>query len=282
MLSYRHAFHAGNHADVLKHLVLMLALERLLLKPKPLCFVDTHAGPGTCRLDAGPASKNREHEGGISRLMAAADLPAPLDRFRELIRSFNPGQAPGEYPGSPALARALLRGGDRLELSELHPADFEALSAWAAGARNIHVTRADGFERLKALMPPRERRGLVLIDPPYEIKNDYRQVVDAVRAAQRRFATGVYLVWYPLLDRPELEPMRRGLRQLGGKQLSVELQVASAAARGMYGSGMWILNPPWQLEQQLELCAALITRLLGEDGSAELRLHGNDLKGTGQ
>lgn len=280
MLSYRHAFHAGNHADVLKHLVLMLALERLVLKLKPLCFVDTHAGAGSYRLDTGLACKNQEYERGISRLMAATELPAPLHRFVELICSFSPGPTLSEYPGSPALARALLRPDDRLELSELHPADFEGLGTWACGARHIHLSRTDGFARLKALMPPRERRGLVLIDPPYEIKKDYLQVVEAVRGAQRRFATGVFLVWYPLLGRAELEFMRKGLMALDGAQLWVELQVASPTGRGMFGSGMWVLNPPWQLQEQLGQCAGALTRLLGEDHSAELRLRAHEPDGA--
>ena len=270
MLSYRHAFHAGNHADVLKHLCLVLALGHLLKKDKPLCFIDTHAGPGICALDEGPATKNSEHEEGIARLMTARELPEPLDGYVELIRQFNPEGPLTLYPGSPAIARQMLPAQSRMELCELHPDDFQSLHAWAGRTRRIRVVQEDGFKRLKA--PPIERRALVLIDPPYEVKQDYAVVVGALEAALRRFATGVYLLWYPLLQRPEIPGMLRGLEHLPARQLQVELKVRAPDSGGMFGSGMFIINPPFQLAEQLKTCEAALVKHLGQDAEAAFQM----------
>lgn len=276
MLSYRHAFHAGNHADVLKHLCLLLALQHLAKKDKPLCYVDTHAGPGSCSLDAGPATLNAEHEAGIARLLMAHDLPEPLGHYVELIRGFNPDGRLVTYPGSPAIARRLLPEHSRMELSELHPDDFKRLQAWASGTRRIRVAQEDGFRRLKALLPPVERRALVLIDPPYEIKQDYTVVVAALQGALRRFATGVYLLWYPLLQRLEVAALLRTLELLQARQLQVELRVRPETTGGMYGSGMFIINPPFQMADQLQVCKPALLQHLAqhEDASFHVTLRG--------
>lgn len=276
MLSYRHAFHAGNHADVLKHLCLVLTLEHLLKKDKPLCFIDTHAGPGVCALNEGPAILNSEHEQGISQLIEARDLPEPLDRYVELIRLFNTDDLLSIYPGSPAIARQLLVAHSRMELCELHPDDFQRLQAWAGRTRRMRVTQEDGFRRLKALLPPVERRALVLIDPPYEVKQDYTVVVTAIEGALRRFATGVFMLWYPLLQRPEIPGMLRGLRDLPARQLQVELKVRAPDSGGMYGSGMSIFNPPFQLADQLKACEPALVQHLGQDTEASFQINFRD------
>lgn len=255
MLSYRHAFHAGNHADVLKHLLLVSVLDHLREKAdKPFVYVDTHAGAGMCDLREAMAVKNAEFRDGIGRLWDAPDLPAPLARYIGLVRAFNPNGELVNYPGSPALARQLMPAG-RLDLCELHPADHDRLMRWADDERRIRIHREDGFARLKAVLPPLERRALVLIDPPYEVKTDYRQVVEALRGALGRFATGVYLAWYPLLDRTEARALPVSLAKLTDRCLRVELEVSEPTSRGMYGSGVFVINPPWQLERQLADCA---------------------------
>jgi len=262
MLSYRHAFHAGNHADVLKHLTLMLALERLLEKAdKPLVYIDTHAGAGMYDLADARAAMNAEYAGGIAPLLKANALPPPLARFVELIRLFSLGKALAHYPGSPAIARQMMATG-RLELCELHPDEHARLLAWAGRERRIRVYKEDGFQRLKALLPPVERRALVLIDPSYELKPDYRAVVDALRGALQRFATGVYLLWYPLLERPELPKLTRALKQVSERWLMLELEVSPASAEGLIGSGMFVINPPWQLAEQLKACGPALNNLL--------------------
>ena len=274
MLSYRHAFHAGNHADVLKHLAQVLVLDYLLqAKPgKPLCYIDTHAGPGGYALLQGYATQNEEFRSGISPLWRQPDLPAPLARYLQVVASFNPAAALTHYPGSPAIDRQLLRGTDRLELCELHPAEFDALRRWSKGDRRIRLRREDGLDALAALLPPRERRALILLDPSYELKTDYTRVPDKLRAALRRFATGVYLLWYPLLDRADSHTLAQTLGLLPGRHLQAELQVKAADQGGLYGGGVFVINPPWVLERQLRECLVYLRRHLGQDAQARYSL----------
>lgn len=273
MLSYRHAFHAGNHADVLKHLCETLVLDYLTSKAgKPLCYIDTHAGCGEYRLDRGFAQQNAEFQSGIARLWSAPELPAPLQTYMDLVRSFNPDQVLQRYPGSAAIARHLLRQDDRLLLSELHPVDFKLLQQWSRPDRRILCARQDGLERLLPSLPPRERRALVLIDPSYEVKNDYHRAYATLKQAAVRFATGVYLLWYPLLRRVELERLQHRLQALPLRSLTAELTVADSRAAGMVGSGVFVINPPWQLASQLEACRDALPALLGQSPAATLRI----------
>lgn len=278
MLSYRHAFHAGNHADVLKHFVEVSALDYLLGKDKPLCYVDTHAGPGMYDLTRGYAAQNEEFRSGIARLWNCTALPAPLSRYVDCIRALNPDGTLAVYPGSPALASQLLRADDRLALFELHSSDFALLQDWAAGDRRIRLQQQNGFEGLIAQMPPRERRALVLIDPPYEIKQDYEQVTGALRGALKRFATGVFVIWYPLLTRSEVARMKRTLRnQPEWRWLNAELTVAGENDKGMFGSGVFVINPPWPLHSQLQESLPVLASLLGADGKAGFTLDTNGI-----
>jgi 23S rRNA (adenine2030-N6)-methyltransferase len=276
MLSYRHAFHAGNHADVLKHLVLCEALALLCAKDKPLWYVDTHAGAGLYALGSGVARGHTEFADGVGRLGDAVDLPAPLARCLELVRAANPCGALRNYPGSPWFADRLLRPRDRLWLHELHPADATALAALFAGAGSrAKVVRGDGFAGLRALLPPQPRRALVMIDPSYEVKDDYRLAVDALRDALGRFATGVYLLWYPLLDRREPRELRRRLEALGTTRwlhASLAVRSPSDPQGGMYGSAVWVLNPPYRLQEALAACGDTLVRLLARPGEGAFRL----------
>lgn len=272
MLSYRHAFHAGNHADVLKHVVLLELLDYYNRKDKPWFYVDTHAGGGCYALDSEHPSKNAEFAGGIGRLWERDDLPAPLAAYVAAVRQFNPHGRLLFYPGSPALAMTRARPQDRLRLFELHPADFESLQRTFNGeAERVQVRQVDGFGALKALLPPPSRRSVVLIDPPYEVKEDYRRVVDTVKDAMRRFPTGTYAIWYPMLSRPEARQLPERLADLGAESwLDVRLSVRKPSKEGfgMFGSGMFIVNPPWILPERLEATMPWLVENLGEDGGA--------------
>jgi 23S rRNA (adenine2030-N6)-methyltransferase len=276
MLSYRHAFHAGNHADVLKHVVLVHLLGYLTQKDKPLWFVDTHAGAATYALDEGFAAKNAEYETGIARLWARADLPPAVAEYVGEVRAFNPGGALRRYPGSPQLALQLLREQDRLRLFELHSTESRLLQQYFRDdAPRAIVQAGDGFDGLQAVLPPPSRRALVLIDPSYEDKGDYRRVLAALRDAQKRFKPGVYAVWYPQVQRRESRQFPEQLKQLQEKDwLHVTLTVKQPAAGGLglHGSGMFILNPPWLLPKALDLAMPYLARVLAQDAAAGFSL----------
>jgi 23S rRNA (adenine2030-N6)-methyltransferase len=273
MLSYRHAFHAGNHADVLKHAVLTLILGYLVRKDKPLWYVDTHAGAGRYLLAGAEAQKNAEFVGGIGRLRRQARRPELLRDYFDIVAACNPGDELQSYPGSPEFAARLLRAQDRLRLFEMHPKDCDALTQHCAGDRRVLIAASDGFTGLKALLPPPPRRALVLIDPPYELKEDYRQVTRAVADAHRRFASGTYMVWYPLLPRPEARQLPERLAALGLPALRAELQVTAPSGDfGLYGSGVFVINPPWVLFEQLEELLPLLRDSLGLSAAAATRL----------
>lgn len=264
MLSYRHGFHAGNFADVLKHVVQVAIIDYLKRKDKPFCYHDSHAGAGEYPIDSAHMQKTGEYASGIARLLDA-DVHHPLLRaYLDAVRATNPGDRLLSYPGSPRLARQLLRAQDRMQLTELHPADFDRLRKRFAGDRQVRLQKLDAYQGLKSMLPPRERRGLVLIDPSYEIKSEYRAVIKGLQAAHQRFATSVYALWYPMIERQATEHFMAGLARSGiGDMLRVELCVrADAPGHGMTGSGMVIVNPPYVLEGQLaellpELCLLL-------------------------
>ncbi|MDX8379191.1 MAG: 23S rRNA (adenine(2030)-N(6))-methyltransferase RlmJ [Gallionella sp.] len=270
MLSYRHAFHAGNHADVLKHFIEVQLLRYLAKKEKPYWYIDTHAGAGCYQLDSAYATQNAEYESGIARLWARDDLPATLADYVAQVKHINPDGPLHLYPGSPLLARSLLRAQDKMRLFELHPADSALLQENFSG-RGALVQRADGFSALKALLPPPTRRALVLIDPPYEDKQDYQRVVSALNEGLKRFSSGVYAVWYPQLQRTEAQQLPEQLKKLPVKSwLNVALSVKdfSEDGFGMYGSGLFVLNPPWNLHAVLqEVMPYLLTHLRQDDAA---------------
>jgi len=276
MLSYRHAFHAGNHADVLKHVVLVQLLRYLTQKDKPLWFIDTHAGAAAYALDEGYATKHAEFETGIGRLWTLEDLPQAVAEYAGQVRAFNPDGALRRYPGSPQLALQLLRAQDRLRLFELHSTESRLLQQYFRGdAPRAIVQAGDGFAGLQAVLPPPSRRALVLVDPSYEDKGDYRQVLTALRDAQKRFAAGVYAVWYPQVQRRESSQFPGQLKQLQEKDwLHVTLTVKKPVAGGfgLHGSGMFILNPPWLLPEALRLSLPYLAKVLAQDGTADFGL----------
>ena len=276
MLSYRHAFHAGNHADVLKHFIEVRLLRYLSQKEKPFWYIDTHAGAGFYSLDTGYAVQNAEYLSGIARLWNREDLPAPLMEYMALVKRLNPDGEMKLYPGSPLIALELLREQDRLRLFELHPADHEILQEnFAAHGNRVLIQKADGFGALKSLLPPPPRRALILIDPPYEEKQDYQRVVSALREGLKRFTNGEYAVWYPQLQRAEALQLPQQLKQLDVKSwlhVALSVQTPSAEGFGMHGSGMFILNPPWTLHGELKQVMPYLVKVLGQDGGAEFEL----------
>lgn len=290
MFSYRHGFHAGNHADVLKHCVLMQLLDYLNQKSVPYMVIDTHAGAGVYQLDSDYATKSGESDEGIARLWGRQDAPAAVRNYLRLIEAMNPAGRLRHYPGSPFLAEQCMRDQDRLRLFEMHPTDskllaenFRKLEAHAAAnghvpaarGRRVQLQRADGFSGLKALLPPPSRRGLVLMDPSYEDKDDYRKVKVAIEDAQKRFATGTYAVWYPVLGRLESQQLPERLKRVAVSDwLHVTLTVAGPAAqeRGLRSSGMFIINPPWTLETTLRDIMPWLTSALARDEGARFVL----------
>lgn len=272
MLSYRHAFHAGNHADVLKHLILVQVLKHLNQKDKPWWFVDTHAGAGIYDLASEHARKNAEFDSGIGRLWERTDLPEAVADYVGLVRGLNPDGRLRLYPGSPWLASRLMRPGDQLRLFELHSTDGALLQqTFGEMRRQVRVEAADGFLALKSVLPPPPRRGLVLIDPSYEVKEDYRRVIEALKEALRRFATGSFAVWYPQLPRYEARELPERLGRLPVQRwlhATLTVQTPSRDGFGMHGSGMFIVNPPWVLADRLRSVLPWLVGVLGRDDGA--------------
>jgi 23S rRNA (adenine2030-N6)-methyltransferase len=290
MFSYRHAFHAGNHADVLKHTVLIATLEHLLQKETALTVVDTHAGAGLYRLDGDYAGTSGEAADGVLRLLGAQAGQAPdpagaLSRYLEVVRDFNPKGGARIYPGSPFIVHHLLREQDKLKLFELHPTDARTLAANIAqleAGRQIAVLRDDGFGSATKFLPPPSRRALVLCDPSYEIKSDYARVLDFAAEALKRFATGTYAVWYPIIPRPEAHDLPRRLKTLANKAgkpwLHATLTVKSSRITtdakgetqrpGLPASGMFLINPPFTLKPLLAEALPQLAERLAQDRHA--------------
>ncbi len=302
MFSYRHAFHAGNHADVLKHLTLIATLAHMTAKSTALTVIDTHAGAGLYRLDGDFTNTGDEARDGVVKLFSALrgrprdstqnpaqtpvkstpiapkDIAPALQQYLDLIASFNTGGALKVYPGSPFVIHQMLRheARDKLRLFELHPTDSKTLTANIAqleAGRQISVVRADGFEALKALLPPPNRRALVLIDPSYELKTDYAKVSACLQDALKRFATGTYAVWYPVIPRPEAHELPRRLKtlatQAGKSWLHATLSIGQDPTHGpddrpgLTASGMFVINPPHTLKEALRLALPQLQAVLG-------------------
>lgn len=276
MLSYRHAFHAGNHADVLKHFVLVQLLEYFNQKDKPYWYIDTHAGAGCYALDEAFARKNAEFEEGVGRLLGRKDIPKELKGYLKVVRDLNGNGTLRLYPGSPRCAAALLREEDRMRLFELHPADRRLLQRDFEGAGGkALVLEEDGFTGINAFLPPPSRRALVLIDPPYEVKTDYRTVISALKECLRRFATGTYVVWYPRLHSMQSRELPDKLKRLSVSSwlhVSLDVRTPSPDGFGMHGSGLFIVNPPWTLPAALQKVMPYLVTTLGLDEGARFSL----------
>ncbi len=272
MLSYRHAFHAGNYADVLKHATLVQILRYMTQKDKPLCYLDTHAGAGFYSLNSPEAAKTGEYHQGIELLWQARGLPPALADYQSCVAAAC-GKHLTAYPGSPWFAQHLLRPFDRLELCELHPADRKQLERTFSSGANVHCYAEDGWHKSIALTPPPERRGVVLIDPSYEIKEDYFKVADHLALLHRKFATGVYAVWYPIADLSRTEVLLRRVRNSGVRRiLQLEVGLTSDHTQpGMTGTGMLVVNPPWNLAEVMQPALSWFAARLGEHAYAEVR-----------
>jgi 23S rRNA (adenine2030-N6)-methyltransferase len=274
MLAYRHAFHAGNHADVLKHLVFTLLLRYMNGKEKGYRVVDTHAGAGGYSLEGRYAQKKGEFELGIAKLWGRDDLPAVLADYLELVRTFNPSGKLEQYPGSPAIAHLLLRPQDQLRLFELHPTDHRILASYLGTQKHIEVYDRDGFDGLKGQVPPSSRRAVVLMDPSYEGTRDYARVVTSLRDAITRFADGVYMVWYPQVTKLEAAQLPHRLEALAPKgwlHARLTVQRPDTLGFGLAGSGVFIINPPFTLHDQLLEVLPWLTEALGQyDGASYL------------
>ena len=292
MFSYRHAFHAGNHADVLKHTVLIAALKHLTEKDAALAVLDTHAGAGLYRLDGDYAETSGEAANGILKLLAAPEPgQAPLQAapalqdYLDMVASFNKSGGKKVYPGSPFIMQQLLRDHDRLKLFELHPTDSKTLSANIAqleAGRQVAVFREDGFEGIRKFLPPPSRRAFLLCDPSYEIKSDYSRVAEMVANCLKLFATGTYAVWYPIIPRPEAHDLPRKLKTLATKAgkswlhatLTVKFSKITTDATGevkrpgLPASGMFLINPPHTLKAALKPALAQMVEQLGQDKHA--------------
>jgi len=284
MFSYRHAFHAGSHADILKHLTLIHLVEYLQEKPGALTIIDTHAGAGIYSLKDGFAAVSNESEGGIFRLLQFIEAGNPstesVQKYLALVQSENTGSELNTYPGSPFILAHLLRPQDRLKLFELHPKEIDILRhnvKQLTQAKQIDVYAEDSFARLKGLLPPPSRRGLVLIDPSYEDKQDYRYLEAAMEEALQRFATGCYAIWYPILSRRESAALPDRMKKIAASNsrswLRAELRIENTPGeRRLQASGMFIINPPWTLEKHLAEALPTLTKALGIDDGAQFLL----------
>ena len=279
MFSYRHAFHAGSHADILKHLVMIHLVEYLQEKPGALSIVDTHAGAGIYSLIDGFAAVSKEADQGIYRLAKFAEnnsVSPGITHYLDCIQAENADDEINIYPGSPFILARLLRTQDRLKLFELHPKEIDILRhniSELKQSKQIDIYAEDSFARLKGLMPPPSRRGLVLIDPSYEDKQDYRYLETTMEEALQRFATGCYAIWYPCLSRRESVALPDHIKKIAAAHkrswLHVELRVENAPKeRRLQASGMFIINPPWTLEKQLAESLPILVKALGQDVGA--------------
>lgn len=275
MLSYRHAYHAGNFADVFKHVILIQLIRTLQFKDKPFCLLDTHAGAGRYDLESPAACKTAEFREGIARLWGKSGLGAALQDYLDIVRAINDSEQLRYYPGSPRIARSLLRSGDRLLLTELHNTEYPLLKAEFAGDRQVSVHHMDGYQALKALLPPRERRGLVLLDPAYERKNEFQHLLEALATINRRWPNAITAVWYPILQISSVTRFHKALHNLGIPAiLCAELELRSHdLPLAMRGCGMIIVNPPWRLDETLEGLLVELLRCLqtGDNGQTRLQ-----------
>ncbi|MFC4624177.1 23S rRNA (adenine(2030)-N(6))-methyltransferase RlmJ [Daeguia caeni] len=280
-MNYRHAYHAGNFADVVKHVILARIIDYLKRKEQAFRVVDTHAGIGLYDLNSVEAGKTGEWMGGIGRLLAArrdgrisADAFDLLAPYFEAIAAVNEGETVTSYPGSPMLVRKLLRKQDRLSALELHPQDAAMLAKRFAGDFQVRVIELDGWLALGAHLPPKEKRGLVLVDPPFEVEGEFDRLVEGLAKAHKRFSGGTYALWYPVKDRRETERFARKLRETGiAKILQIELAIrAPSPEPRLDGTGMIVVNPPFTLESEMKILLPCLKDLLAEDNGANFSL----------
>jgi 23S rRNA (adenine2030-N6)-methyltransferase len=267
MLSYRHSYHAGNHADVLKHIVLTLCINALKEKEKPFLYLDTHSGAGRYLLQSEHAEKTGEFLSGINLIWQQSEIPELLNTYLSVLKRYNPFDDLKYYLGSPLIAKQLLREQDKINLTELHPTDYPLLRQEFSKDKRAKVLREDGFAQLKSKLPPESRRGIILIDPSYEIKDDYQKIPKALFEAYKRFATGIYLIWYPVVSRTQTQKMISEIINSGIKRIS-QFEFAIKPdnnQKGMTASGMLVINPPWKLHEQMQTIMPWLKSILDKD-----------------
>lgn len=267
MLSYRHGYHAGNHADILKHMILCLILRSLNQKDKPYTIIDTHSGAGLYDLSSSFSQKNLEFDTGFSLVKDDAKLKELVPEFYEVVEKAltMPGASKQMYPGSPFFSSVLARNTDTIFLRDLHEAEYHSLCMIFERKRNVHIEHADGFKSLAGLLPPLKRRGLILIDPSYEIKHDYVEVVKAVKFIKSRFPQAIVAIWYPVLARlnDHSKKLAHDLSRLDMPLTKAEIRVCKQEEDfGMCGSGMLIVNPPYSMDESLEKVVMQIAKTL--------------------
>ncbi|HEU5280625.1 MAG TPA: 23S rRNA (adenine(2030)-N(6))-methyltransferase RlmJ [Gammaproteobacteria bacterium] len=272
-MNYRHAYHAGNFADVMKHVLLMALIEAMQKKDKPFCVLDTHAGAGIYDLLGEQAKKSGEADAGILRLLSASEPPALVKRYLDLIKTLNPHHDTIKlYPGSPKIAADCLRSDDRLIVCELQRDPYASLRDIFHSDKRVAVHHTDGYLGLKAFLPPQEKRGLILIDPPYEASDEFQRIARDVRPALERFATGVYAIWYPIKDKHPIDRLYRSLKQATDNSiLTVELSIYPELGDRLTGTGLCIINPPFQFESTIKPVLAWLWKVLSVDGSGAYR-----------
>jgi len=266
MLSYQHGYHAGNFADVLKHSVSIQILNYLTQKSKPLFYLDTHAGCGAFRLTGPQAQKNKEYETGISRLwQGSAQEPTLISDYLHWIKTFNQTTTLTHYPGSPWLAQQILRPQDRLALYERHPREYQRLQQNMRNDARIKTYQTDGFQACLSQLPPREKRGYILMDPSYEVKQDYQTVVEVLKKAHRKFSQGTYALWYPVVDRFRINQLEKAFILSGIQNIQLyELGIKQDSAQGMTSSGMIVINTPWTLLKTMKTELPILSRRISD------------------
>lgn len=274
MLSYRHIYHAGNHADILKHITMSQICRHFIKKDSPFFYLDTHAGIGQYELNSEQAQKNKEYHSGISRLFSESAVPEAVEGLLEIVRDMNPTDQLEYYPGSPKVVDYYTRQKDKLHLCELHPNDYPLLAALFPLKRKANVVKENGFAAVKAMLPPPQKRGFVLMDPPYEVKKDYQFVVKSLEEGYKRFPQGTFAIWYPVLGRQQADHLLKSVKATNIRNiLLLELNVRDTEKeRGMAGSGMIIVNPPWTLEQDAREFMPFLSKTLAEDQEANYQI----------
>lgn len=279
-MNYSHSYHAGNFADVFKHVTLIALIKSLLRKENAFCYLDTHAGPGYYDLFAEQAQKTKEFEMGLIKVMNQKNPPDLIRQYLNCVQRINSRLSQSliaslrYYPGSPAIIGHFLRSQDRMILSELHPQEFKLLKNHFMNNKQAITHMIDGYQGLKAFLPPKERRGLILIDPPFERPNEYSHIVSVLPQAIKRFATGVYAIWFPIKDRPPIERFYKSLKEnIHLPLLAVELSIyPETSAQHFNGCGMVIINPPWQIDKQIKTYLPWLWSTLSVHGQGQQRI----------
>lgn len=269
MLSYQHGYHAGNFADVVKHLTLTRLIQYLITKDKPLFYLETHSGKGLYDLKDSQALKTGEYLQGINLLWEQKSKLSKLSSpYLSLLKELNPTNELRYYPGSPLIAISQLREIDRLFCCELHPREFEVLQKLPKKNKRVFFSHSDGIDNLHSQLPPKERRGLIFIDPSFEIKQEYKTVPQAIKKAYARFSTGIYCLWYPIIDAYLHEQLLRNLRSITKDSFGIEFHLTKEPIPGMTSCGLWIINPPYTLKEEMNEILKNLTQIFNPNQSS--------------